>query len=216
MLVLRGLAQRPLLSCLSALCSLALCFPGPPFSSLRVSLLHPLSPLLSLSRSLQTFFTSLSEALGAHWPLWAWWVVPPACTCILLPNTPGAKWRGAGPAVLGQHGASPPGLRASRAAPRGSPRPLCGLPAHPTVAPGWWSFGDPGGSVCLPHPVPPCSGASRPRPPSVLSLRPCTEPSRSLPARQGVWLQPAGLARSLVRAVCSETSLAFRRSYTQV
>lgn len=95
---------------------------------------NPLAPLLS--RSLQTFFTSLSEALGAHWPLWAWWVVPPACTCILLPNTPGAKWRGAGPAVRGQHGASPPGLRASQAAPRDSPRPLCGLPARPTVAPG--------------------------------------------------------------------------------
>lgn len=162
------------------------------------------------------FFTSLSEALGAHWPLWAWRVVPPACTCILLPNTPGAKWRGAGPAVQGQHGASPPGLRASQAAPRDSPRPLCGLPTRPTVAPGRWSFGDLGGSVCLPHPVLPHSGAGRPRPPSVLSLRPRTEPSRSLPARQGVWLQPPGLARSLVRAVCPETSLAFRRSYTHV
>ena len=114
-------------------------------------LLHPLSPLLSLSCSLQTFFMSLSEALGAHWPLW--WVVPPARTRLLLPSIPGAKQSGAGSAVWGQRGASPAGLLGSGllglrpgilhgpsvVCPYAQPSPLC--EGHSVAT---------GGRVCLP------------------------------------------------------------------
>ena len=105
----RGLLSRcwPSECCVTARCLFGR------LSFLSASFLHPLLLLLllfwSLSFTSQAFLTSPPEALGAHWLLGAWRVVPAHLQLPLLPSVPGAEWRGAGLGVRIRTAPLPPG-----------------------------------------------------------------------------------------------------------